>query len=95
MHQRFCDGIPLSGFHFTEKGTDLWGGNTTAYPWYNQPQATMANEIAYPRGGLVTSTSGADLIAPVDASVNPPMPLNDRGPSNGMRTTVHAGNVKT
>ena len=65
-----------TGFHFTESGKDLWGGNTTAYPWYHQPQATLANEIAYPGGGLVRSTSGSGLITPVDGSVNPPMKIN-------------------
>jgi hypothetical protein len=64
-----------TGFHFNADGTSLWGGNTTTYPWYHQPQATVANEIGYPGGGVIRSTSGADLLTPVDASVNPPLEL--------------------
>ena len=60
-----------TGFHFAESGKKLWGGNTTVYPWYHEPQATVADEIAYPGGGLLRSTSGAGLLTPVDASVNP------------------------
>jgi hypothetical protein len=70
-----CTSGFATGFHFTKNGKDLWGGNTTAYPWYHQPQATVANEIAYPGGGLVRSTSGTGLITPVDASVDPPLKL--------------------
>jgi hypothetical protein len=68
-----CTSGFATGFHFTKSGTDLWGGDTTVYPWYQQPQAHVANEIAYPGGGLVTSTSASGLITPVDASVNPPL----------------------
>jgi hypothetical protein len=68
-----CTSGFATGFHFTKSGKDLWGGDTTIYPWYHQPQANMANEIAYPGGSLVQSTSGSGLITPVDASVNPPL----------------------
>jgi hypothetical protein len=68
-----CTSGFATGFHLTKKGEDLWGGDATVYPWYQQPQAHMANEIAYPGGGLVQSTSGDGLITPVDASVNPPL----------------------
>jgi hypothetical protein len=70
-----CTSGFATGFHFTKDGTALWGGDTTVYPWYHQPQATVANEIGYPGGGLITSTSGQGLVTPVDASVYPPLPL--------------------
>jgi hypothetical protein len=70
-----CTSGFATGFHFTSDGEQLWGGNTTAYPWYHQPQKTVANEIEYPGGGLVRSTSGSGLITPVDAAVNPPLKL--------------------
>jgi hypothetical protein len=62
-----------TGFHFVKNGKALWGGDSTVYPWYEQPQAHEANKIAYPGGGPITSTSGGELITPVDASVNPPL----------------------
>jgi hypothetical protein len=68
-----CTSGFATGFHFTKSGANLWGGDATTYPWYHQPQAHMANEIAYPGGGLVNSTSPDGLITPVDASVNPPL----------------------
>lgn len=70
-----CTSGFATGFHFTKSGNDLWGGDATVYPWYHQPQATIANEIAYPGGGLVNSTASQGLITPVDASVEPPLPL--------------------
>jgi len=62
-----------TGFHFTKRGKTLWGGDSTVYPWYQQPQAHQANEIGYPGGGLLNSTSGTGLVTPTDASVNPPL----------------------
>ncbi|MGP8101561.1 MAG: hypothetical protein ACLQHL_12525 [Candidatus Cybelea sp.] len=62
-----------TGFHFMKNGKALWGGDSTVYPWYEQPQTHEANKIAYPGGGTITSTSGGELITPVDASVNPPL----------------------
>jgi hypothetical protein len=71
-----CTSGFATGFHFTKSGTELWGGDTTVYPWYAQPGGgKMANEIAYPGGGLVQSTSPDGLVTPVDASVNPPLKL--------------------
>lgn len=61
-----------TGFHFTKNGKALWGGDSTVYPWYEQPGTREADKIAYPGGGLITLTSG-ELITPVDASVNPPL----------------------
>ncbi|MBV8530901.1 MAG: hypothetical protein JO104_06255 [Candidatus Eremiobacteraeota bacterium] len=67
-----CTSGFATGFHFTKDATDLWGGDTTVYPWYAQPgPQKTANEIAYPGGGLVQSTSGSGLYLPVDASVYP------------------------
>jgi len=68
-----CTSGFATGFHLTKNGENLWGGDATVYPWYQQPQAHVANDIAYPGGGLVQSTSGNGLITPVDASVNPPL----------------------
>lgn len=68
-----CTSGFATGFHLKKNGEDLWGGDATVYPWYQQPQAHVANEIAYPGGGLVQSTSSNGLITPVDASVNPPL----------------------
>jgi len=69
-----CTSGFATGFHFTKGGTDLWGGDTTVYPWYAQPgEGKTANEIAYPGGGFVQSTSSTGLVYPVDASVNPPL----------------------
>jgi hypothetical protein len=71
-----CTSGFATGFHFTKSGTTLWGGDTTVYPWYAQPgEGKMANEIAYPGGGAVASTSPDGLVTPVDASVNPPLKL--------------------
>lgn len=70
-----CTSGFATGFHFTKSGADLWGGDTTVYPWYAQPGPhKIANEIAYPGGGLVQSTQYSNLLTPVDASVNPPLP---------------------
>jgi hypothetical protein len=67
-----CTSGFATGFHFTKSGKALWGGDSTVYPWYEQPQVHQANEIGYPGGGLLRSASG-DLITPTDASVNPPL----------------------
>ena len=68
-----CTSGFATGFHFAKRGKALWGGDSTVYPWYEQPQAHQANEIGYPGGGLLRSTSGDGLITPTDASVNPPL----------------------